>query len=297
MALTKEQIKARLTRIGGSDAAAVCGKDPYKTAYEIALRIRGEIEPEDLEGKDIIEFGNEMEGVLARFYERKHKVKLHTPETVVHPKHPFIAVNIDRMVEGRSDLGLEMKNTGQYVVDRWGSPGTDEVPDRVILQCTHAMMILPDIQQFQVLRCFGGNQYQEYVVPRNQGLVDALLQIELAFYENIQAGRIPEPDWFHRTTSDALSRAFKKVEGTIEARPDLVHWTLSYEEASAEAKRTAALKEALKNHIDFLMGNIEVALLPDGRKWVRKEIKKVEYSVAASSYIQNKLMKPRATKS
>jgi putative phage-type endonuclease len=297
VALTRDQVKARGPRIGGDDAAAICGKHPYKTAYEIALRIRGEIEPEDLEGKDIIEFGNEMEGVLARFYERKNKVKLIEPDTIVHPKYPFIAGNLDRRIEGDPTTGIECKNTGVFVKDSWGQPGTDEVPERVILQTSHYMMCAPEIERFKILRCFGGNQYQEYVVPRNQGLIDALLQIELAFYENIQAGRIPEPDWFHRTTSDALSRAFKKVEGTIEARPDLVHWTLSYEEASAEAKRTAELKEAIKNHIDFLMGNIEIALLPDGRKWVRKEIKKSEYTVAASSYIQNKLTKPRATKS
>src|SRR5205814_10554285 len=34
-------------KIGGSDAAAICGEDPNKTAYAVALRLTGQIEQED----------------------------------------------------------------------------------------------------------------------------------------------------------------------------------------------------------------------------------------------------------
>lgn len=296
MALTKEQVEARRTRIGGDDAPAICNKHAYKTAYEIGLRIRGELEQEDLAGIDVIEFGNEMEGVLARFYERKNKVKLYEPDTLVHPKYPFIAGNIDRRIKGDPKTAIECKNTGMFVRDTWGAPGTDEVPERVIIQCAHYMMLDEEIEQFHVLRCFGGNQYQQFVVPRNQQLIDALLQIELAFWDSLQSGKLPEPDWMHRTTSDTIRRAFKQVEGTIEARPDLVHWTLAYEEANAELSRVKTLAESLKNHVNFLMGNIEVAILPDGRKWVRKLVKRSGYTVDPNEYIETRLVTPRSKK-
>lgn len=297
MPLSQEQLAARRTRIGGSDAAAICGKDPYKTAHEIALRIRGEIEPDaSLEDADQILFGNEMEGVLARIYEKKHKVELYTPETLVHPKYPFLAVNIDRRPKGIEHLALEMKNTGLYVTDTWGKPGTDEAPERVILQCAHAMMIDPAIRLFHVLRCYGGNQFQQFVVPRSADLIGALEVIEVEFWNNLERGIIPEPDWEHRSTSEALRRAFKKIQGTVEARPDLVHWTKCWEEAEAARKQAEALSSALKNRIEYLMGNTEVAILPDGRKWIRELINNSGYTVSPYTYIQCRIMKPRPKK-
>lgn len=295
MSLTKEQIAARRGRIGGSDAAAICGVDPYRTAYEIALRIRGEIEPDaSLDDADQILFGNEMEGVLARIYERKHKVELYTPDTMTHPKYPFLAVNIDRRPKGNDALGLEMKNTGLYVADTWGRPGTDEVPERVILQCQHAMLIDPALRLFHVLRCYGGNQFQMFVVPRNEQLIESLLAIELEFWNNLERGVLPTPDWGHASTSDAIKRAFRKVQGTIEAKPELVHWTQMWEEVSRELAELRKLEEALKNRVEHMMGNTEVGLLPDGRKWVRKLINREGYTVAPTSYVECRLVKPRA---
>lgn len=278
-------------KIGGSDAAAICGKDPHKTAYGVAMRLLGRVQSDELEGLDHIEFGNEMEGVLARFYERKNKVKLFTPQTIVHPTIPFLSVNIDRIREDRVDVGIECKNVGIHVQEAWGEPGTDEVPDRVNLQCQHAMMICPFIDTFHVLRCYGGNTYQMFVVPRNQALIDALFAIEVGFWEDLQRGVLPEPDWGHRTTKETIKRAFQKIEGTIEAKPELVKWTEAWEEASAERLRLQKLEESLKNHVEHLMGNVEVAVLPDGRKWRRKEVSRKEYTVEATSYIETRLLK------
>lgn len=300
MALTPKQLAERAHRIGGSDAAAIVGKDPYRTAWEVAKRIRGEIEPDTaLADADQILFGNEMEGVLARIYERKNKVKLIEPDTLVHPKYPFLAVNIDRRIEGDPSTALEMKNTGSRypgvvpVGETWGRPGTDEVPERVILQCQHGMMIDEQIKTFHVVRCYGGNVYQQFVVPRNDELIAALQQIEVAFYQRCMEGALPDPDWEHRSTNDALRRAFTKIQGIIENRPDLEHWTAAFEQATAERLRLEKLEDALKNHIVHLLGNTEIGMLADGRKWVRKLVKKSAYTVEATEYIETRLVKPR----
>jgi len=294
MALTAKQLAERTRRIGGSDAAAIVGKDSYRTAWEVAKRILGEM-PADtaLEDADQILFGNEMEGVLARIYERKNKVKLYEPETLIHPKHPFIAVNIDRRIKDNPAIALEMKNTGQFVTDRWGQPGTDEVPERVILQCSHAMMIDPAIQVFHVVRCYAGNVYQQFLVQRNQELIAALEMIEVEFMVRLKRGILPEPDWEHKSTAEALRRAFATIQGTIENRPDLEHWTKAWEQAAKERLRLEALEESLKNHVVHLLGNTEIGLLADGRKWVRKLIKRVSYTVNANEFIETRLVKPR----
>lgn len=289
--LTKEELIARRDKIGGSDAAAICGVDPHKTAYHVALRIRGDIQSDELEGLDHIEFGNEMEGVLARFYERKEKVRLYTPKQIVHPDHPFIAVNIDRMIEGRDDIGIECKNVGLHVAEEWGEPGTDEVPMRVLLQCQHAMMIAPAIQMFHVLRCYGGNTYQKFILPRSQEVIDNLFALETEFMASLRAGVLPDPDWGHKSTKDTIKRAFRKVQGTIEHMPQLDQLTQAWQEAAAERLRYEKLEKALKNEIEHKMGNNEVAVLSDGRRWRRREVNRRAYEVAESKYIECRLLK------
>lgn len=297
MALTKQQLAARQTRIGGSDAGAICGKDQYRDAFQVAMRITGQLPPDAaLEENDTIMIGNEMEVVLANIYEKKNKLELYTPDTIVHPKHEFLAVNIDRRIKGNPRIGIECKNNGLYVTEGWGKPGTDQVPERVLLQVAHAMMLVPEIELFYVLRCYAGNQYQQFIVPRNDDLNAALLGIELEFYANVKAGRIPEPDWHLRTTAPAMKRMFAKIEGVIEARPDLEHWTKVWEETERARAEADALSKALKNRIVHMMGNTEIATLADGRKWRRKLVKKGAYSVEPAEYIECRLVKPRAKK-
>jgi predicted phage-related endonuclease len=263
------------------------------------MRILGRLEGDpDLENADQILFGNEMEGVLARIYEHKFKVKLATPAALVHAKEPQIAVNIDRRIVGNPEIAIECKNTGRFVqsqdpLQQWGKPGTSDVPQRVALQCFHAMMVDPAIKLFHVLRCYGGNQFQQFALPREPEVVDALYEIEVKFLARLRAGHIPEPDWYMSSTEDALKRINKAIEGTVEARPDLVHWTEVFAEAAAARLEAEKLEDAIKNRVAHLMATTGVAILPDGRKWVRKKIARAAYTVEAQEYIECRLVKPK----
>lgn len=294
MALTPAQLVARQSRIGGSDAPCVLGIG-HATAYEVGMRILGQMPPNTaLDDADHILIGNEMEGVLASVFMKKHPtMTLFTPETIVHPRYPHVAANIDRRVLGHPEIGVECKNTGLHVNDTWGKPGTDEVPKRVLLQVQHCMACDADLEMFYVLRCYGGNTYQEFAVPRNNELIEALLTLENAFYANLQNGVLPEPDWAHASTAGAVKRAFQKIQGTVEQRDDLTHWTACFEEASAARLEAEKLEAAIKNRINVMMGDAEIALLPDGKRWRRKLIKKAEYTAPATTYIETRLVKPR----
>jgi putative phage-type endonuclease len=292
--LTKQQLETRRGRLGGSDAAAIVGKDPHKTAYAVALRITGQSEPDELAGLDYIEIGNLMEPVIAGLYERKNGATLYSPETRVHPKYPFLIANIDRLRKDRPEIGVEIKSVGAFNKEDWGREGSDEIPERTLLQCAHYFMVCEELKEFHVPRIVGGSAYQMFTVPRNQRLVEALEQIEVTFYNEVMAGRLPSPDWFHASTSDTIRRAFRKIDGTITEMPELAHWTQSFEEARAARLELEKLETSLHCRIQFLMKNAEVALLPDGRKWVRKLIKRQGYTVGPTEFIDTRLVKPKA---
>lgn len=293
--LNEEQLKTRMTAIGGDDAPAICGKHPFRTAYEVAMRLSEGYTPPDIGDKDIILFGNEMEPVLANIYARRNKVEVYeeTGITHRHPKYPFLIAHIDRRLKDDPTRALECKNVGAFVHERWGDPGTDQVPERVILQVHHYMLVVPEIVVFDVANCVGGNRYNQYTVVRDQTLIDALLDIELKFIGDVKAGNLPQPDWAHKTTGDLLKKINNQIEGTIENKPELDHWTQVYLEAHAKEQEYKDLTASLKNHIVHIVGNAGVAMLSDGTRWERKKISKVGYTVEPTSYIECRHVKPR----
>lgn len=293
--LTEEQLKTRLTGIGGDDAAAIVGKHPFRTAYEVAMRLSEGYTPPDIGDKDIILFGNEMEPVLARIYAKRNGVEVYEEEGLTHrhPKYPFLIGHIDRRIKGDPTRAIECKNVGAFVHERWGKPGTDEVPERVLVQVHHYMMVVPEIVVFDVVNCVGGNRYNQYTVVRNDALIDALLQMELKFHADLKAGKLPEPDWAHNTTGELLKRLNNQIEGSIEAMPQLDSWTKDYFEVHTEAERLRKLAEGIKLQIEHKIGNAGIAMLSDGTKWQRKRIKKSAYTVEATEYIECRHVKPR----
>ena len=107
--LTTEQLEARKAGIGGSDAAAIMGLSPWKTATEVYLEKRGEIAPENIDDKEVVIFGNLLEDVVAGEYARRNNVKVERRNDMFkHAKHPFMLANIDRKVVGVKK-GLECK--------------------------------------------------------------------------------------------------------------------------------------------------------------------------------------------
>lgn len=279
------------TKIGGSDAAAICGEDPNKTAYSVALRITGKIKSDQLDGLDHIEFGNEIEAVLARFYERKEGCKVYVPKAMTSESAPWAAVNIDRIREDRADIGIEAKNTGFHTKEDWGDPGTDEVPKRVMLQVQHGMMLCPSLKEFHVLRCYGGNTYQKFVVPRRPKMIEDLYEIERIFYQDVMAGKLPEPDWGHSSTNKLITQAFRKIKGdVIEASEEMRSMTEALQVISAERLAAEKSEKALRNRIVFMIGEAGAVRLGNGKMWRRKEIKKDGYTVEPTRYIDTRLV-------
>ncbi len=75
--MTVEQMKdrsvwleTRNSGIGGSDAGAIMGMNPWKSKYQLWLEKTGQAEPEDLSGKESVYWGTVLETAVAdRFSE------------------------------------------------------------------------------------------------------------------------------------------------------------------------------------------------------------------------------------
>ena len=108
--MTVEQMKDRdvwrQTRnlgIGGSDAGAIMGMNPWKSKYQLWLEKTGQAEPEDISGKESVYWGTVLEAPVAdRFAELTGK-KIRRAGMMQNVKDPWMLANVDRLIVGEKE--------------------------------------------------------------------------------------------------------------------------------------------------------------------------------------------------
>ena len=112
-----EWLKYRKRGIGGSDAGAVCGLNPYRTAMQVYQDKITE-DTEDLDNEAMRQ-GREFEDYVARrFMEATGKKVRRANAMFYDEKHPFMLADVDRMVVNEN-AGLECKTASPYLADKW----------------------------------------------------------------------------------------------------------------------------------------------------------------------------------
>ena len=121
--------KARLQGIGGSEASAVMGDNPYLSAYELARIKMGLDEPEVVDN-DFVRWGNDMEW----FYCRRNKIR-QPKKTFFYQGANFLFCHLDGLNAQHRKI-YEIKaptfQSPKYVVDDWR-----DLPKHYLWQCVH----------------------------------------------------------------------------------------------------------------------------------------------------------------
>tara|TARA_R100000458_G_scaffold59163_1_gene68953 strand:+ start:471 stop:1346 length:876 start_codon:yes stop_codon:yes gene_type:complete len=121
--------KARLQGIGGSEASAVMGDNPYLSAYELARIKTGLDEPEVVDN-DFVRWGNDMEF----FYLKKHKIRKPS-RTYFYKDANYLFCHLDGL-NAKEGIIYEIKaptfQSPKYVVDDWR-----DLPKHYLWQCVH----------------------------------------------------------------------------------------------------------------------------------------------------------------
>ncbi len=260
MALTAEQLEERRTGIGGSDAAAVVGVDPYRTPLEVYLEKVGEA-PERKDNAAMY-WGRRLEDVVAEEWAKRTGLKVRRRNaTLRHPKHPYMLAHVDRVVQGSKAI-LECKTAGAHMADQWGEPGTDEVPEPYLIQTQHYLAVLGyEVAYVAVL--IGGRDFRTYEVPRDRELIEALQEIEGRFWKEHVEPRVP-PD--PRTIEDIRLRWPRHQPGkVVQADEDVQEAVSALAQVRRDLKALKAREADLVAEIERYMADAEALEGPDGR--------------------------------
>lgn len=193
-----EWIEARKNYIGGSDAAAVVGLNPYKDNVTLWLEKTKQKEPEDISGKPYVKYGTDAESSLRKLFALDHpeyKVFYRKNNIWLNSKYPWAHCSVDGwMNNSDGKLGvLEIKTTNIFQ-SRQKEKWRDRIPDNYYCQCLHAMAVMDAefaILKAQLKSVFNDNVYlqtRHYFIDRNdvQKDIEYLMQQESKFAECVK---------------------------------------------------------------------------------------------------------------
>ncbi|MCM1224289.1 MAG: YqaJ viral recombinase family protein [Lachnospiraceae bacterium] len=198
----EEWLALRRTGIGGSDAGAVCGVNPYGSPMKVFLDKTGGAERE--KESEAIRQGHDLEDYVAQRFMESAGLKVRRSNYMYRSEsHPFMIADVDRLVVGE-DAGLECKTAGAYNADKWKD---GEIPLHYVLQCYHYMAVTGK-RAWYIAAVILGQGFTCRKLEWDDGIINGLTAAEGHFWhEYVETGAIPPPDG-SKTCGTALEQYF-----------------------------------------------------------------------------------------
>ena len=197
-----EWLEYRRKGIGGSDAGAVCGLNPYRTAMQVYQdKIMDDLDEFDNEA---MRQGREFEDYVARRFMEATGKKVRKVNFMYYDEdHPFMIADVDRMVVGEN-AGLECKTASAYNAGKWAD---GEMPLHYAMQCYHYMAVTGK-RTWYIAAVILGREFTYRKLEWDGELVSRLIAIEEDFWNNhVVPGIIPPPDG-SKACDEVLERYF-----------------------------------------------------------------------------------------
>lgn len=273
-------LKERDAGLGSSDAAAILGASPWKSAFALYVEKLGLRQPSH-EESEAMEWGRILEPIIATRYEQETQRPLRDPGRFTiqrSRRHPFMLATLDREILMPNLVGsrgvLEIKTTGRG--DDWA-----EAPPLVHqIQLQHQLAVSGHAWgSLAVL--IGGQRFLWLDMERNPRFIALLIEREEEFWDRIQRLEPPPP-----TGQDVklLPRLYPRDDGeAITLPPEAAEWDYRLREAKDHLKHWQSVANEAQALLTGAIGSASVGILPDGSRYTWRASERAAYEVAAST--------------
>ena len=252
--ITSEQLARRRHGIGGSDAPVVVGLSKWRTPFQLWQEKRGLVDS-SLNENEAMRWGNILEPVIRQRYADETGCGVTVPDTLTHPQHPFMLAHVD----GLTDHGRVLEIKTARDPRGWGEAGTDEIPPAYIIQVQHCLAVT-GAEVADVAALLSGQDFRIYYVPRNQDLIDMLVEQEAAFWEMVQSETPPPPVTF----ADAVARYQTSRAGEVVATEEVYRAAIVLQTLKQYESDLKAQKEELRGIVAIALGEHDTLVDTDG---------------------------------
>ncbi len=249
-----EWLRLRKSGIGGSDAGAICGVNPYSSAMKV-FRDKTSDVVEELDN-EAIRIGHDLEDYVAQRFMEATGLKVRKSNFMYRSKeHPFMIADVDRLVVGE-DAGLECKTASVYNADKWED---GNIPVHYVMQCYHYMAFTGK-RTWYIAAVILGKEFTYRKLEWDDRLIGKLTQMEEDFWNNhVAKGTIPPPDG-SRACDEVLQQYFHTARK--ESRIELVGFDEKLRRREEILGFISALQEEQKQieqEVKLFMGDNESA--------------------------------------
>lgn len=261
-------LEARRLGLGGSDAAAVLGLDPWRSPLDI-WRSKLEPTPPTDDEKFLFKLGHLLEPVIAGLYSEQTSREVFSPdpEIVAHLEFPEIIGSPDRLApkDGRV---IELKSEHQFA-DKFGDPGSDQVPDHYIVQAAHYMAVT-NLDRCDIAVLHGGFKFAIYQLRRDLELEKSMLEQLREWWNAYVVKKVEPPLDASESWGNYLATKYPFNRGPLvkvdeNSHPDLMLHVFNVLNFSALKKQAEKGIEEAKNVIKAFLAENDGVVGPWGK--------------------------------
>lgn len=249
----EEWLRYRKQGIGGSDAGAVCGFNPYRSKMQVYYdKISENIEECDNEA---MRQGRDLEEYVAQRFTEATGMKVRRANAMFYDEqHPFMFADVDRMIVGKN-AGLEIKTASPYMESQWSD---DKIPLSYQMQCFHYMSVMGADAWYLAVLIYG-RKFKYYKIERDEEIIHNLIRLEQSFWEEHILKRCPpEPDG-SETTDKVLAEQFGRAREVSIPLSGFNEKLQRREEVMQLLKKLDTEKNQIEQELKLYMGDAERA--------------------------------------
>lgn len=259
----EEWLQYRRMGIGGSDAAAVCGVSPWKTARELYQeKAEGIFRDEPEKNWVALEIGKRLEELVVQIFMRQTGLKPYAVRKMFrHPFYPFMLADVDYFVKIGEDIYVvECKTSFSYRMDEWAD---GNIPLHYELQGRHYAAVTNT--KGVIFLCLHGNSEDTFLmrrIDRNLRQEADLIEQEAYFWNEFvlekQAPEYTEPS---SLVINSLKKQLQiREQKTVELSEELASNILTYLKLKEKKAEADALSRNLESQIKGITAPIRSAL-------------------------------------
>jgi putative phage-type endonuclease len=248
-----EWLAYRRQGVGGSDAGAVCGFNPYSTEISVFLD-KSNPDTEDFDNEAMRQ-GRDLENYVAERFMEATGFKVRKMNVIYYnEKYPFMLANVDRFLVG-NNVGLECKTTNSLNSSKWNN---GEVPVHYQLQCHHYMAVT-GAKAWYIAVLILGKEFKYVRIDRDEEIIKSLIAIEENFWKNhVLTGIMPEPDG-SSAADEIINRHYKTAKQEWIALPDYQDKLERRLELTELINKLEKEKKTIEQEIKLAMAEAEAA--------------------------------------
>ena len=247
----EEWLEIRRHSIGGSEAGALLGLNPYASSLTLYLDKKGLSKPK--ETNEAMRIGTDLEEYVAKRFEEKTGKKVRKDNFMyMHDEYDFITANVDREIVGEN-AGLECKTMSAF--NGYDLEG-GEVPAYYFSQCQHYMAVKGYERMYLAVLVFQKGIFIN-TIERNEEFIKRMIEEEVRFWtENIEKNQMPAPDGSEAST-DALNELYPESTARSIALPNADALIREYLSISTKIKELKEKQTEIKNRLCARLGDAE----------------------------------------